>query len=522
MSGRKESYTTVTTSELRRLRQQASRAASLEQSVSAMNRLADRTQTYLNQQERRIDGLNRTITSLNHRLETQTAAMTKERQQVREEMRRIVQDTNTALRQMNEDHRHDMETLDNRFRQSLQEEHQETVRMLEASQQQMTDALNQAVTQLETSIGTVSHRVDAVENSLHDIVQSDAALLEFARGYLDTAADLNSDTAEHFRTELLLPGRLAEAQAAADHAREEIQTAEKYPTNASVARQSAREAAEAALRLHQDIVVAEQAWQASLAEASRAAAAAEAQCTACQTVNFPDTDVAVEVDRWSNGTLQTLQTRTQAITAQLNNPDSLTAEQLDDLHDAAAQITAEAVDAAAFAVIAFSASQDRADVAQDLFDELHDRLGLQCAFDCYEGNDQRAAHRVHLKNPETGFEMVITQTPQTTADGAICNRLETDILDYGTNNQTDGDAIAREALANLSQLGLSVGNISTVPGYEAAPSDRSNLTVLADWQAAVPTVPCPPAAQNRPTVQGGNNQQQGGTVTPIARPVTSN
>lgn len=501
MSGRKTTYTSIDVDELNALRRQASAAATLAQSNRAMQQLAERTDRFLQQQQNRVNELNRTIDNLNHTMEHRDAAASKERQQLREQLNTTIRNTNQALRDMSEQNQRNLESLDSQFRAELSRQRKDTVQMIEESNRQMNQNLENAVSSLESQIGTVSSRVDQIEHQVAEsarqvgiLFDSDAVLLDLAREYADTARALNNDTAQNFRTEILLPSRLAQAQAQLHAAEQDIRDAEgDMPTNAPIARQTARQAVEAALQLHEDMIRAEQEWQVRYQAARQAVSTAQAQAEACRQMKIPSeaATVEIDVDHWSNGDLTALRSRTDAFQSRLDNAETLTLADLEGLREAGIQAAQEMLESAQFAAVAMSASQDRADIAQDVADHMRDALGLIVQSHGFQGNDQRGGHRIHLKNPLTGFEMVVTQYPESNGESILGNRLESDILDYGTNNEREGDDIACQALTALADLGFCQGPVETVSGYENRPSQRREQADMEAWQREQASVPTP-------------------------------
>ena len=69
--------------------------------------------------------------------------------------------------------------------------------------------------------------------------------------------------------------------------------------------------------------------------------------------------------------------------------------------------------------------------------------------------------------------------------------MESDILDYGTNNRQEGDRIAYEALQALAELDFCQEPVRTVQGYEDKPSERREQTDRARWDREPVTVPSP-------------------------------
>lgn len=494
MSGRKTTYIRVPEGELARLRREAARASSLSACNDALQRLAARSDEQLRQSRERAEQLGRDIRSLSRTLESRTAAASRERAQLRAQLQSAVEETGRALEESAARNRQALEAQDRNFRSALTEQRAETLRALRESEQRMDSALRAAAGDLQRQIGAVNGRLDRAERQAAEnarrvgiLFDSDAALLELAREYADTARTAAEDTAQRFRLELLLPGRLAQVRERVEQAERDIGDAsDRFPTNAPVARLSARQAAEAALQLREDAVQAEAAWQAALQQANAALSAAQAQIEACRRVRFPESTAEVDVDRWSDGDLTRLNARLAGLRKRVQAPQSLSLSDLGGLRQAGEQLTREAQESAEFAVLAFGASQDRADAAQDVADSLRDALGLAIVSRGYRGGDDRGAHRIHLRNARTGFEMVVTQYPERDENGALRNRLESDILDYGTNNEEEGDRVAAQALRQLSGLGFAAPEVQTVPGFERRVSDRREVAE-EDWERAVET-----------------------------------
>ena len=507
MSGRKTTYTRVDTAELARLRQAAGQAASLAESNRAMQRLGAATDALIRDQQNRLNSLNQTVANLNRALQNQAATHSQERAALRSALQHSIRDSNQLIQATAAEHRAQMETLERGFQQQMRQQRQDTARMIEENNRRVREEVQNATRAMDRRLGEVSGRMDDVEGDLAQqgrdlniLLTSNGALLELAREYAGAARVIQGEIAAGFRAEVLLPGRLAAVQSLVEQAEGEIADTEKMPTNAPVARLSARQAAQAARQLYEDMVRAEQAWQAAYQAARQAVNAAGAQCEASRLVKFPGENAEVDVDRWSNGDLTALRQRVDALQAQLDRPDGLTAAQLEQISQAGGQAAREAVESTQFAVVAYGASQDRADVAQDVADHMREALGLVIQSRGYQSGDQRGAHRLHLKNPVTGFEMVVTQYPETGEDGCVSNRLESDILDYGTNNEEEGDQVARQALESLSGPGLRQGQVETVSGYERRPSQRRELADQAAWQREPAAIPGPVHTGTRPAV----------------------
>lgn len=504
MSGVKTRRISINQNEYDRLRRQARQAASLSCSVEALRSIADRSASVISDLQRRNRELRDAAEQAASDRRQQEQAQSRERQALREQLQRHIDQTNRALGDMASQAQQGLERLDRDFRSALADEHANTARLIDEHARATESAMQAMDAQLRERIGEVDARIDQVEREAADtarrlgvVLESDAALLELAREYADTAASLIDYLARTFRMELLLPGRLAQARATLEQARADIaDAAGDMPTNAAVARQAARQAAGDALRLQEDAIRAEQAWQASYGAAAQALSTAEAQISTSAQIAYEDEagSSSVDTDHWTDGDLSALRQRLTRLQRTLDTPDSLTAEDLDGLREAGAQLCAETEESAQFALIAFLASQDRADVAQDLADTMHDRLQLDIVADGYQGGDERLGHRVVLRNPATGFEMVITQYPEN-ENGRIVNRLESDILNYGTNNVEEGDRIARQALESLTDLGFCESPVETAPGFEHAASNRTQRRDMHEWSLDKQPAPVPVHAQ---------------------------
>lgn len=493
MSGRKVTYTTISDDELNRLRRQASQASTLSRCNQALQDLSSRNDQIMRQQRQRIDALNTTVSNLNTALANQTAAVSSVRRELRTQIQNVLSESDRRL---------------DRAMRTATERMNEQASALNGRMDALQHQVAAQVESVNTRVQRVEANVQQTADQLGVLLESNATLLDLAREYAGTARTINGDTAANYRTELLLPGRLRQVQDLIDAAEQEIRdAADKMPTNAPVARHSARAAAAAAIQLHEDMVRAEQQWQLRYQAAAQALNTARAQIDASRSIRLPDCDVDVDVDYWSNGDLTALEQRRQQLGDQLADSSRLTGTQLEGICQAGEQLTQEARDAAVFAAVALQASQDRSDVAQDLADYLSNALGLTQQVVAYQSGDQRAAHRLYLKNPVPGgFEMVVTQYPEVDAQGRVTNRLESDILNYGTNNEEEGDNIARQALSRLSGLGLASKPVETVQGYERRTSDRTRQSDMGAWRRERAQVPAAPHA-----VQTGNNIPQ--TVT---------
>lgn len=504
MSGRKITYATIPESELRDLRARAQRAASLQASNRLLNELSEKNEAALAAQRQRVEDLNGRIASLNRALEERSGAASQEAEALRGQLRAAVDEMNLRNQQEASRAQWELEQLRARLTGDLRRTREEldrsaaesrayTDRAVGESSRVIAEAMRRSEEALRGQLQGMGERIDgelrgirsrmdAVEQSVQSAGRNRDALLEMAGEYLDTADLVARHTRESFRVELLCPGRLQPVLDRLESARREILDARKLPENAAVARREARQAFEEAVRLNREAAAAEQEWSAHYHAARETADAVSAQLEADAVLRLEADRAAVDVDRWTDGDLTALRARLGRIDGELAGAQALTLEELDGLREAGLQISREADDASVFAAEAFYASQDRGEIAQDAADQLA-AFGLTLLGHGYQGGDQRGAYRMHLRNNGTRFELVLTQTPELRADGSIANRIESDILNYGSLNEERGDEIAREVLSSLAGLGFEQRPVSTAPGYEHAPSDRTECADLQRWRS---------------------------------------
>ena len=458
-----------------------------------LNQLSSSNETALAEYRNRIRTLNNNIEGMNRRIAEQQATASREAQALRNQLQQTVIDSNARI--LEESRRNE---------QQIREMHQEFNRELSSTKREFTDAMNANNRRIENAMRQNNQRIaneiqsletrlndqmqdmhshlDSIEESLNNSAHNQSVLFDMAREYESATGLILDDIQNNYRAELLCPGRLMPLLQSFQSCQSEIRDAEKMPENAATARHAARQVYEAAFQLRQDIIQAEQEWNLHFEAARQTVDASSAQLEATRILPLPDeTDVTVDVDSWTDGDLSALEMRLGGLNNQLIEADNLSVADLDSIQSAGLQISREIDDTATFAFEALYASQDRAEIAQDIADQLCE-MGLTIVDYSYQGNDQRAAHRLHLRNNVTGFEMVITQTPDLQPDGTISNRLESDIINYGDLNEEHGDKIAHDVLSSLGEFGYHQGEITTAPGFENTPSDRTECVNIHQWR----------------------------------------
>ena len=506
MSGRKTMHITISDDELRSLRNKAAQAASLQKGNRLLNQFSASNEAALDEYRLRVSTMNNNMDGVNRRLAEQGAAVTREAQALRTQLQQTVRDSNIRIQEMSRRNEERVRELYQNFTSELSKTKSElsdalgqtgedvanaisTIsnhRKIEAAMRQNNQKLEREMNELEGLLNSemqgVHERLESIDSAILDVFRNNGIRLEIAREYERMTQILLEEIEANYRVKLLCPGRFKPVLNARDSVEREIRDASNIPENSATARCEARTAFEDAYRLYQDVVNAEQKWQLRFEAAKQMINAATVQLEASRTLKMPnESDAAVDVDFWSAGELSAIGAQLEALERQLEQPDELELSDLDGIQSASLQISREIDDASIFAVEAFYASQDRGEIAQDIADQFSER-GVSAIGHSYQGNDQRSAHRLYLRNNVTGFEVVITQTPVIQENGSIANRLESDIIEYGSLDEERGDEIAKEILSSLSGLGLQQTEVCTVPGFENAASDRVEVADIRQWR----------------------------------------
>lgn len=494
MSGRKTTYTTISDDELRRIREQAARATSLQESNRLLNQLSASNELALAEYRNRIQTLNHNIESMNRRIAEQGAATSREAQALRAQLQQTVRESNARIQEESRKNEQNIREMHQSFSEALDQTRLNVAEVLDVNNRRIENAMRQNNQMMESEIRNLERRLNedmheiqsqlnTIESLVNNAAHNQAVLLEMAREYENTADMVIADIRENYRVEILCPGRLNSVLQVIQSCQSEINDAESIPENAATARREARQALEEAFQLREDVIRAEREWELHFEAARQMLNVAATQLEASSEIDLHDgiKDVSVDTDTWTAGDLTALRERLASLDEQLTNSEELDVTGLDRIQSAGMQISREIDDTSMFAVEAFYASQDRAEIAQDIAYQLSD-MGLTIVDHSYQGNDQRAAHRLHLRNNVTGFEIVITQTPTIQTNGTIENRLESDIISYGSLNEEYGDDIAHEVLSSMADIGLQQTIVSTVPGFENSPSDRTEYVNFQQWR----------------------------------------
>ncbi len=477
MSGVKETTVRVPENELIRLTRLADEAVRLRKDNSCLQQACVKNAEVLAGYGNHIRTMHSNMESLNRRLAEQGASASKEAQALRTQIQQTVRDSNARIQEAYRKNEERILQMQQNFTQELSNAISVNNRRIEDAMQRNTQMIEGEIHELEAR---VSSEMKGIHERLDTMASNHAALLHEAAEYGNNARALLEETNTKYRVELLCPGRVQSVLTQLKSAGKEIEDARKMPENSTTARREARAAFEEAFRLYQDVLKAEQEWQLRFEDTRQTVAAASIQLEANRELELPGElgdSVKVDVDFWTEGDLTAINSRIEALERQMDRPEGLSISDLDGIKAAGFQAGSEICDATKFALMAICASQHRFDNAQDIADRLSE-MGLVIIAQSYRGEDCRDSYRLHMINKMTMFEMVITHTP-VEENGKIDNKLESDILNYGTYDEDYGNAIARSVLSILSDQGLEQGEIRTI---QHSVSTREEVRDMERWR----------------------------------------
>jgi hypothetical protein len=499
MSGEYYSRVSISRNEYERLRREARNATNLSSQVNALRRLeelnqrsSERYQNERRDMQRRLDQMNTNLTN------TRNAAR-KETQQLRQQLEAAVRQGDQNLQRQAEEHQRQLANMNRTFHQEVTTLRNDVADTIQANNQRIQDAIRQNNQQLRSEMATLAqnvttqmeglqNQINAVESSVAAIHNDNVTMRAMAQEYAEVASQLLADVA-NYRADQFFPGRRAALSGQLATAQSDIAEAGKMPGASATARMSSRTALNEIMEFRQQVLLAEQEWTLHQQLAQQAVNEVLAQLEASRTMKLPEMTETLDVNHWSNGDLDRIQSRLDALDQALKDPNQSTAD-LDGLQAAALQLSNEIDETSVFAAAAYQASVHRVDLAGGIAGDLDDVIGLTVAGHGYQGDDQRAGYRVRLVNEATGFEMVITQVPSTEEDGTVSNQLDADILHYGTYDQATARQLAESVLSTLYEYGIEQAPLGVLPDGDSrctSAQDRSARANLNAWRQETAT-----------------------------------
>lgn len=473
MSGEKRTTVTMYADEVDRLRMQALQAADIGHQNNILERMNRNLVNALRDSDDQIVGLQDVVNNMERHVMAMQTAHSREAQTLRDQLNQTVRESNARIQAQARETSRRMHEMQAAFSDRIQTVAAGITEMIEENNRDISRRIQRAEDTLRADIEASRDRIHAVEEEIRSIHSDNAALLDMAGEYQRTTAALNAETPRYLHGVEMLGG-MKDVLRSSGKADGDIAFAKENPAVSGIAWENARAACEEALEFQQRAAAAEHNWRLHEQMARQTLEAAAAQLEASRVLTLEEDDVEVDVDYWSNGGLQALETRLDQLRrAAENSTAQTTVEDLDGLGQAARQIIRELGETVVFANLAIHESQNRADTAADFYESLYD-IGVVLADSGYEGNDPRGPHRLHMTDRTNGDQLYIIQRPYTKEDGTIATRIE---MDYCSDTPDQGLFISRQQ-EMLNTMGLGKDDchdqegVETVSGYETKPSDR--------------------------------------------------
>jgi hypothetical protein len=447
MSGRKETYVTMTSSEANRLRNSV--------------RLAEESASQAQQRERFVqDALNaasRERDSLNWALNNEIAGLHDDmRRMSNEQNRRFIEQADRYNRQLqqqaaeqNKRLQEQKAEIDNRFRQ------QEAV-INDIKQQSEKNRQ-----ELQNQISGIKSRIEAKENNAKK-------LAEF--WISQTEAYIND--IEQYRHEMFTPGQLERLKRKLKQMLSDINNG-TYEAAISTARDLFNDAVD----LKEVVLNAETEWLYYHGLFKQTFANTEADLSYCEKLQFTFEmehgmeTVDARVNYWTNGSLDEVSTIISEMKQKAEQIQSVSTQQLVEYIDVLNKQKVKMNAASEEAKEAMILSQSRSEMANRLADALEE-VAWKCEDITYEGGEQDQPVHVKLSDG-MGNEIVAIITPEIDTKN-MSNKLELHFFDK-KNDETERQKWIASIENGLKQEGLEVGEAKCVKGYEARPSDKKEV-----------------------------------------------
>lgn len=501
MSNYVRTTVTIPTYEHNRLQAASAENASLRSQVANLTSANGALQNNLNNANNRVQQANQKFETAINDLRNQNNAITARNAQLQAEIDRAYASCNdriaanqTAmegnLRQLRED-------MGNYVATSIAANNEVIQGLIDDNTTHITSMITALQEKTEADLSEVKNGLDGVKTGLAGLLDEAQALRDTAQDYMDQVDQLAAQIA-NTRHEILMPGRYAAVQSAIDRARSDVAACEGNNFLTSTAYDHARTAFESSLRFFEEVVMAEQEWQAQLSATEQLASVLDAQFENSRTIE-PKPGVKLDVDYWSNDDLSAHRATFRSIRENLENPEQLSTQQLIDMQNSFQMVSANVDRTVADAWIAVHASQNIVRTAQRIYRQLENSGNLQVTAHSYEGGDQRGNYRFILTNPSSGMNVVVTVS--VVRDGeSVSIDAEADITDYGTMSVAAAEQMVRDAISSITagQPGAGQPAVSCQSSGRVMHPDRANLN---QWSGHTHQTPAN-------THQNSNNSRQ--------------
>jgi hypothetical protein len=440
MSGRKETYVSIPEREARRLREQEAKLRIVQSDLP--KRLADiraSTMAEVNRQTARIDRRLDQIQTTTNRLQSDLAQLERDSQ------RRL---------------REGLQAARNEYTTLVNEERADRLKHEAQMRQEYTSLVAQERAERERQINELQSRVTQIEDQERGLQRRASAWLQDLRVLQESVDEL-----PHLR---FSPGTMARIN-------EQIKQAEMNLR--AGASQTALSQAQAAyfqlIDLRSEVLFKEQEFEVAYAQALEAVRSLLEEVAQNRHGVIPadqsgESDIEVDIDFWSRGSLSRIQERLREVERILEKDCStLTLDQVGQLEEEAASLRPQlvtAVEAARLAIINSQACYNVAEIIAGVMEEQ----GYSVELGTYEGEDQREAYAIKMRNLG-GDEFVSIVTPSPEQELAYSTE-----MNFYDRNQ---DETMRQSFAQAVYEGLNNHGLQASPPRETLPLRAENEQV---------------------------------------------
>lgn len=427
MSGRKETYVTMREQEARHLREQAARLSAVQSDLP--------------------ERLNRIHADTMAEVTRQSARMNERWQQFQNTADKLRGDLATLERQSQRRLQEGLAQARAEYRGLFDQERAERIEHEEQMREEYHSLIDRERAERQQQIGELQSRVSQIENKEETLERMAGAWLQDLRILRDDVAQL-----PHQR---FSPGSLERINGLIEQATINLHSG---ASQASLAQ--AQTAYFDLVELRSDVLYKEQQFEAAYLHALEAVkslieevrANREAVITRDETATdeAEQKEIEVDVDFWSKGRLSQMSERLQEIESRLEKEkQTLSLEQVRQLEEEASalgQKLPEAVEAARMTIINSQACFNVAEIVAGVMEEQ----GYSVEEGTYEGEDQRGAYAIKMRNPG-GDEFVTIITPSQEQELAYSTQMN--FYDR-SQDETMRQSFAQAVYEGLNQMGL--------------------------------------------------------------------
>jgi hypothetical protein len=443
MSGLKETYVTMTSSEATRLRNSVQWAQESEEQARQRER---HVQSALNAANREREALNRTLNN--------------EIAELHDDMRQMANDQNRRFREQADEYNRQLQRQAKQL-QGLKAETDWKFQQQEAIINDIKLQSKKDKEELQNQINGISARIEAKEKDKKTR----------AKYWISQTQAFINDI-EQYRHEMFTPGELRKLKGKLEQMLSDVKNGD-YEAAIATARERFYEAVD----LKEVVLNAETEWLYYHGLFEQTLSETEANLNGCKELEFTfdmehgTEKVDAKVNYWTNGSLDEVSEYISDVKQKTEQIQSVSTQQLIDHIDALNKQNVKMKVAADEAKEAMILSQNRAELANQLADALEE-VAWKCEDIVYEGKEQDQP--VHIKLSDgMGNEIVAIITPEINTQD-MSNKLELHFFDQ-KNDEKERQKWIASIENGLKQDGLEVGKPKCVKGYEIKASDKMEI-----------------------------------------------